>query len=306
MVAATVYPPLTTAVARVLKNRTRMTVAAGSVYAGVAPNLTNVPAAPYIATLGGTGGVVPYCNIAVNVQNVLPTGQYVARIETPGQALLPWSAPVSATLGTLTSFPAMKAQVGNGAVMVVAPLGLENVVQWRDAPFNVSPAITLSSVDGADPLDLTLKTNKIDASTTQATVDWGDGTAPVTDTIANWTTGKSHSYAAPGTYAITCTAKDAGNAVRGISQLYTTLAGVYLTPSVDGSVARRVHVALTKSARAAWATGSIVWSDGTNTSTGPSTGTLTDFPHDYKAPATYQISFSSNTGLQASKFLAVA
>jgi hypothetical protein len=196
--------------------------------------------------------------------------------------------------------------IGTGITIAVSPASLLGSVIWRSAAFNVVAAVTLTVVAGADPLDITLRmTNNDGANTTQATVDWGDATAATTDTIANWVTGKAHSYAAPGTYVITATPKDAGNAVRGTITASAPLAGVRITATMDGSVARRAHAAVTPSTRVSYVSSYIQWGDSLVTGTPGNTGPLPDIPHDYAAPASYRIVFNTSTGLTNAVTLAV-
>jgi hypothetical protein len=299
-------PALTRAVAKVLKSRARASIAAGQVFAGVSATVNVTPAPPLIGLFGPPGG---HYAISADAANNLVAGSYVARAEVPGVGNQAWSGPVVAT-GTgpfVANFSSVPVPVGNSAVIAVSPAGLAGEVTWRSTPFDVLTAISLAVAQGNDPLDITLLMAKSDAATTQATVDWGDGTAPVTDTIANWIIGKSHSYASPGTYTIQATAKDVGNGSRGVVTQSVTLVGVYLASNTDGVVLRKIHLAITPSARAAFASGTVAWGDGKFTATGPSSGSLTDIPHTYPmgGSGTFLVTFSSNTGLVASIYAPV-
>lgn len=126
-----------------------------------------------------------------------------------------------ASVGTLTS--AVGEQVdyagrddgtASVAVTVTDPFGESDDATSHVTVTNVAPTITALTVPlapaglgSATALDATFTDPGV-ADTHTATVDWGDGSAPTTSSVSGGAVSASHTYGAPGVYAVTLTVTD--------------------------------------------------------------------------------------------------
>ncbi len=289
-------PPVTPAVARVLKTRRRDVIEDASPFAGVDVTLSVTPNPAYASR--GDFDTYPYGVVDLDASNLV-AGPYMARAEGPGIDLL-WAGAVTASGDPLAvHFDDIPVPVGSGYTIALAPQGQEALVAWRSDPFSVLPVLGLSSTGGADPLDLALTITGNDPAIATVALDWGDGATDPNAALGDHT----HHYTAAGTYTIEAIGKDAGGLDAGVAMLVVTVQAITLNVWVDPDVVLGVHLAATLSSEIAPAQLTADWGDGSHDlHMAVEAGDMT---HTYAAPGNYLVTVTADTGDTATTFVTV-